>query len=84
MIEPGDEIGEPGDKGWSDTEERIHVTGMPPKDAIGRADGMPGIAGGIRGVFEEVRREGEGKGNHVRALCDLISDRIPKPPALAG
>ena len=72
MIEPGDEIGEPGDKGWSDTEERIHVTGMPPKDAKGRADGvLPGIAGGIRGVFEEVRREGEG--NHVRALCDLIS-----------
>jgi hypothetical protein len=70
VIEPGDELGEPGDKGWSDTEERIYVTGR--ADAKGRADGVPGIAGGIRGVFEEVGREGEG--NHVRALCDLISD----------
>jgi hypothetical protein len=66
--------------GVSDTEERICVTRR--ADAKGRADGVPGIAGGMRGVFEEVGRGGEG--NYVRALCDLLNHRIPKPPALAG
>lgn len=67
LIEPGDELGEPGDKGWSDIGERICVAGMSLEDAEERgADGVPRTAGGIRGVFEEVGGGGDVNGKNSK------------------